>query len=118
MKIVGGYCDTIVDSEISIGSRRFRDRSKVHAVMRSLSRFVAAPLSKASIIQDVSSQCDISEKTLEAYLEALRNLYVLETLEAWSPNLRSKTAIRVADTVHFCDPAIAAHFMSASPRTC
>ena len=115
MKIVGGYCDTIVDSEISIGSRRFRDRSKVHAVMRSLSRFVAAPLSKASIIQDVSSQCDISEKTLEAYLEALRNLYVLETLEAWSPNLRSKTAIRVADTVHFCDPAIAAHFMSASP---
>lgn len=116
MKLVKGYCDSIVNTEISVGSEKQRDRKKVRAMMKSLSRFTSAPLSKTSIIQDMSgASISVSENTLDSYLNALRELYVLETLEAWSPNLRSKTAIRVADTVHFCDPAIAAHFLSASP---
>ncbi len=116
MKLVKGYCDTIVNTEIISGSERRRDSKKIRAVMRSLSRFISAPLSKVTIIQDMgSSQSNMSENTLDSYLEFLRSLFVLEELEAWEPDLRSKTPIRVANTVHFCDPAIAAHFLSASP---
>lgn len=116
MKLVEGYCDTIVNTEDVTGSDRRYDAKRVRAVMKSLSSFTSAPLSKASIIRDMAStESSMSENTLDAYLEVLRSLFVLEELEAWRPSLRSKTPIRVANTVHFCDPAIAAHFLSASP---
>ena len=36
-------------------------------------------------------------------------------MPAWSPRLRSKTAIRTGVTRFFTDPAIAAYFLDASP---
>ncbi len=115
LKLVKGYCDRIIDTEISEGSGTRHDNNRVRAVMKSLSRSISAPLSKTNIIKDVSSDISLTENTLDTYLNALRDIYVLQELEAWSPNLRSKTAVRTADTVHFCDPAIAAYFLSASP---
>lgn len=43
-----------------------------------------------------------------------RVIHVLDTLPAWNPNLRSKESIRTTETLHFCDPAIACHFLCAS----
>ena len=57
----------------------------------------------------------ISANTLDDYMSALRAICVLDEMQAWNPNLRSKTAIRTSDTLHLCDPAIAAYFLSASP---
>ena len=36
-------------------------------------------------------------------------------MEAWSPNLRSKTAIRTSDTRYFTDPSIATSAMGVGP---
>ena len=49
------------------------------------------------------------------YMNALRNLYVIEELEAWNPYLRSKTAIRTKPTRHFVDPSIATAALGLSP---
>lgn len=54
--------------------------------------------------------------TLDSYLGALNRLFVLDELPAWSPGLRSKAAVRVSDTRHFSDPAIAAYFLQAFPN--
>ena len=118
MRIVTEYCNSITGNDaIGSPSRRY-DRSKFSAVLRSLSRSISAPLSKSGIITDISTMDSsrISENTLNSYLDELRRIYLLDELHAWCPNLRSKTAVRVADTVHFCDPAIAARFLSASPK--
>ncbi len=109
------YCDAIVDAGISEASGIARDGDKVRAVMGSLSALVSQPLSKARILHGMPTGRPLSRNTLDTYLEALRDIFVLQELEAWSPNLRSKTPVRTAATVHFCDPAIATHFMSASP---
>ncbi|MDR1404929.1 MAG: DUF4143 domain-containing protein [Candidatus Methanoplasma sp.] len=115
-KLIKGYCESIIDTDvISIGERR-RNPHKMRGVLRSLSRSTASPMSRKNIIRDISSKEDsgISENTLNDYLDALREIFVLEELPAWNPNLRSKTAIRTADTVHMCDPAVAAYFSGAS----
>lgn len=49
----------------------------------------------------------LSDKTINDYISAMKKLYVLEDLPAWSPHLRSKRAIRTTAKRHFIDPSIA-----------
>ena len=47
---------------------------------------------------------------------ALKKIFVIEDMPAWSPNLRSKTAIRSADTRYFVDPSIAVAALGLGPE--
>lgn len=57
----------------------------------------------------------ISDKTISSYINALRRIFVVEDLPAWSPSLRSKTAIRTSEKRHFVDPSIATAVMRTTP---
>jgi len=46
----------------------------------------------------------------------LERIFLVEEQDAWSPQIRSKTAIRSASKVHFVDPALAAAALGASSR--
>lgn len=48
-------------------------------------------------------------------VSALKKIFVIEDMEAWSPNLRSKTAIRTSDTRYFIDPSIATSALGIGP---
>lgn len=50
------------------------------------------------------------------YVDALNRVCVLDDLEAWTPRLRSKTAVRTSPTRHFCDPSLAAAMLNATPE--
>ncbi len=52
----------------------------------------------------VATQMLLKIKTVRNYLNALRSMFVIEDMPAWNPNLKSKTAIRTADTRYFVDP--------------
>ena len=56
----------------------------------------------------------LSEKTIASYMNALRRIYVVEDLPAWSPAMRSKTAIRSSPKWHFVDPSIATTVLRAT----
>lgn len=45
----------------------------------------------------------ISSKTFEEYADILTDLFIIEDMEAWNPNLRSKTVVRSTPTHHFVD---------------
>ena len=115
---VAGYCETILESDINTVDGKKRDPQKMRLILRSLSRNVSTSAANTTILSDITS--DNTEKmhinTLDDYLGALRKLYVVEDLPAWSPKLRSKTALRTTDTRHLTDPAIAAYFLGANPR--
>ena len=67
-----------------------------------------------TIVKDVSEYFSpLSRNTAADYIAALEKIYVVEDLKAWSPRLRSKTAIATSPTRHFADPAIAAFFLDA-----
>ena len=60
---------------------------------------------------------EIDKNTFIKYLLALERLYVIDELEAWNPNLRSKTAIREKSTRHFVDPSIATSALGITPES-
>ena len=53
--------------------------------------------------------------TVYSYINALQKIFVIEEMEAWNPNLRSKTAIRTSNTRYFVDPSIAVAALGLGP---
>ena len=58
----------------------------------------------------------LSVNALRPYLDLLSRAFVIEDLPAWSPSLRSRTAIRTSPTRHFTDPSIAAAILRLTPE--
>lgn len=111
---VAGYCRSTLETEISSPDGVSRDPEKVSAVLKSYSRHIASPATISTITNDVSEHFGpLSRNTASDYITALEKIFVIEDLIAWSPRLRSKTAVAVSPTRHFVDPAIAAYFMDA-----
>ena len=94
-----------------------KDEQKARKLMRSYARNVSIPASDETLRDDCVTNGDSFDKDVFAkYLNALRNLYVIEELPAWNPNLRSKTAIRTKETRHFTDPSIGAAALGITPE--
>ena len=58
----------------------------------------------------------MDEKTFNEYLKALKDLYIIEDLEAWNPAIRSKTSIVATPTRHFVDTSIACQALGIYPN--
>ncbi|MDD3382909.1 MAG: DUF4143 domain-containing protein [Bacilli bacterium] len=115
LKQIAGYCETIIRTEVKIVDGVERDENKAHAILRSLARNTASQATNTKILADVTSKYETMHlNTLIDYIKAFKKIFVIEDLPAWSPSLRSKTTVRVSDTRHFVDPAIAAYFLGAS----
>ena len=108
------YFDAIVRGDISRVDGTRRNQETTRKLLRSYARAQGSQISINEIQKDVGAQA--TGKTISAYLNALRQIFVIEDLPAWNPNLRSKTAIRTSDTRYFVDPSIAAAALGAGPR--
>ena len=94
-----------------------KDEQKARKLMRSYARNVSIAASDQTLREDCASNDDTFDKeAFSKYLNALRDLYVIEELPAWNPNLRSKTAIRTKETRHFTDPSIGAAALGITPE--
>ena len=111
------YFDAVVESDISNADGISRNPQRAKLLMRSLSRFIATDAKVVNIRADmISNDIDsLTEDTIFSYITALKRIFVVENLPAWSPNLRSKTAIRTSDTRHFVDPSIAVASLGIGP---
>lgn len=94
-----------------------RDPSRVHRLLRSYSRHQGAQVSNAAIKDDLKENegDSLDVETIASYIKALKRIFVIEDIEAWNPNLRSKTAIRTSDTRYFTDPSIATAALGIGP---
>ena len=108
------YFDAIVREDISRVDGTRRNQETTRKLLRSYARVQGSQISLSEIANDVGQQA--SEKTIGAYLSALRQIFVVEDIPAWNPNLRSKTAIRTSDTRYFIDPSIATAALGVGPR--
>lgn len=93
-----------------------KDEQRARKLLRSYSRCISSEASNESIKADLSKNGDTIDKdTFNKYMLVLQRLYVVEELEAWNPNLRSKTTIRKKNTRHFVDPSIATSALGVGP---
>ena len=111
------YLDAVVKSDISRVDGVSRNENRARLLMRSLARHQGTQAPNTTICEDISvnEDADFSKDTVVSYTNALKKIFVIEDCPAWSPNLRSKTAIRTSDTRYFVDPSIATAALGVGP---
>lgn len=111
------YVDAVTNSDISRVDNVKRNSETARRLMRSYARHQGSQATIGTILSDITmgGNFDISDKTVTSYINALKQIFVIEDMSAWNPNLRSKTAIRTSDTHYFVDPSIATAALGLGP---
>ena len=111
------YYDAVTKEDITKVDGVKRASERVQRLMRAYARHQGTQASIATLKEDLKNNdtATLDDDTISSYLEALRKIFVVEDMPAWNPNLRSKTAIRTADTRYFVDPSIATAALGLGP---
>lgn len=111
------YYDAVTKEDIIRIDGVKRTSERTQRLMRAYARHQGTQVSISTIKDDLKNNdsLKIDDDTISSYLDALRKIYVIEDMPAWNPNLRSKTAIRSADTRYFVDPSIASAALGLGP---
>ena len=115
--IAKDYLNNICESDISTVDGVQRNPVWTNLILRSYARNVSTLAKKANIYKDVAANADsMTLVTMNAYLNALEKLFVIEDIDAWCPAIRSATTIRAGKKRCFTDPSIPAAAMGLSPE--
>lgn len=100
-------------------NERFRNKQPevLKMIVRSYARHISTETAVSTIVADLrqNNERTMDIKTYNEYVEALGDLFILEDMPAWNPNIRSKTAIRSTPTRHFVDTSIACRALGVGP---
>ncbi len=112
------YYDAVVNTDASRVDNVQREPERVKRLMRSYARHQGTQIANTAISEDMKANDTgtLDNDTVYAYVNALKKIFVIEDMEAWNPNLRSKTAIRFSDTRYFVDPSIATAALGLGPN--
>ena len=112
------YYDAVVNSDISKVDNINRNPERVKNLMKSYARNIGTQSSSQTLRNDMlnNDSDSLNTDTVVSYINALKKIFVIEESPAWNPNLRSKTAIRTADTKYFIDPSIAVAALGLGPN--
>ena len=112
------YYEQLINVDFSKAVNGDYSKIKLERLLKSYARNLSTPASKALLLRDIKTGNDDSfnEKTLDKYLNALNDLFVIKDIEAWNPNIRSKAKIQNSPIRHFCDPSIATASLRIGPK--
>ena len=111
------YLNNICESDISDLDGVTRNPNWAKVILRSYARNVSTLAKKSIIYKDVTGDnSNMSMNTMETYINSFERLFVLEDIPAWSPSIRSATAIRSGRKIGFVDPSIAVAALGLSPE--
>lgn len=107
-KVAFEYVESLINEDVKTFYGIGKDKNKMSALLKSISRNISTSVNKTTIINDVNfffSQ-EVSRPTLDDYLKTLEKLFVLEYVPATNLNLRSKTTLRLSPKLELVDPSI------------
>lgn len=117
LEVPKNYIEVLCESDISKVDGVKRNPKLARAILKAYARQVSTINSNQSLYQDIKSNyAEVSERTIIDYLDVLKKLYIIEEIEAWNPNIRSKTAIRTASKKSMIDPSLAVAALGCSPK--
>ncbi len=117
LRTATAYVEAIINHDVSRVDGVEKNPERVRLLLRSLSRNISTMATIKTIMDDMEAfDISLSDKTISFYLNALRRIFVVEDLPAWSPSLRSKTAIRTSVKRQFVDPSISVAAMRTNPE--
>lgn len=111
------YYQAIVNFDLARSSKMKINPDRIRRLLRSYARFQGSQTSVKTITEDMKGgeSDSIDARTVQNYIDSLKQIYVIEDMVAWNPNLRSKSAIRTTDTRYFSDPSIATASLGLGP---
>ncbi len=116
MLTASGYIEAVAASDMSRVDGVRRDSIKVTRVISSLARNESTLATNKALLADLGND-GVADSTLRDYLDALKRIFFIEDIPAWSPALRSPVKIRAAAKRHLADPSLAAAALGATPKS-
>lgn len=95
-----------------------KDLKLIEAIIKVYARNVSSMVSNNTIKKDIESISNIkvSEEKIRQLVNKLIDLFIIDEVEPWSPNLRSKAIIRNSNVKYFSDLSIAGSALSTNPN--
>lgn len=111
------YITAVCESDVSRIDGVSRNSELARLILKSYARLDSTIESNQTLIDDViANNNNITDRTINDYLTALKKLYIIDEISAWNPNIRSKTAIRSTPKKSLVDPSLAAALLGISPK--
>ncbi|MCL2859668.1 MAG: DUF4143 domain-containing protein [Oscillospiraceae bacterium] len=116
LKIAKEYLDVLCESDIESDTENINPKL-TRAIMRAYSRLTCTIEAGKTLYEDIRNiYGDVSDVTIINYLNKLKRLYVIEDVEAWNPNIISKTNMKTAPKKTLIDSSIACAALECSPK--
>ncbi|MEV1131843.1 DUF4143 domain-containing protein [Agromyces sp. NPDC049794] len=110
------YSEELTRADIRDATGVRRDVERLRRTLEALARNLSTEASFTTLAADVSgADGRIGPDTISEYLDAFSAVFALETLPAWSVNLRSRSRLRSKPTIHLADPALACAALGIGP---
>lgn len=116
LEVAKDYARQIYRRDISSFDGVKRNPEWARMLLWSYARNMAMTTKKSSIYADVKATQTVSDNTLSNYIEVLEKLFVIQDIDAWMPQIRSKTAVRSAKKHIFIDPSIGLAILGIDPE--
>ncbi len=116
MEIAKDYYRQIIQKDITAIDGVKRNPEWTRALLWSYARNMATTAKRTSIYADVKATQNVTDVTLASYIDVLEALFVIKDIDAWTPQIRSKTAIRSAKKHIFVDPSIGLAALGINPE--
>ncbi|MCL2111774.1 MAG: DUF4143 domain-containing protein [Clostridiales bacterium] len=111
------YLDVLFENDISKVDGTKRNPALARSILKSYARQVSTIDSNKALYEDIrANYSEISDKTIMDYIETLKKLFIIEEIEAWNPNIRSRTSIRTSPKKSLVDPSLAVAALGCSPK--
>lgn len=117
LMIAQNYLNSVCSEDVSRIDDRPRNEKLALHILKSYSRNISTLAKSSSLLKDITEgdSIECTRPTFDDYVSALEKLFVIQDIDAWSPAIRSKTAIRSAPKRGFCDPSIAVAALGLTP---
>ena len=116
LEIAKDYYRQIIRKDMSAVDGVQRNPEWTRLLLWTYARNMATRAKKTSIYADVQATQNVAAPTLASYVAALEKLFVIRDIDAWTPQIRAKTAIRSSKKHIFVDPSIGIAALGLGPE--
>ncbi len=95
------------------GKRRSEDISRL--LLRSYARNISTLATNRAILGDINANMPVSDTLYYDYIKVLKQLFVIQDVEAWCPAIRSRSAIRAGFKRELVDPSLVVAALGVDP---
>ena len=115
LEVAVDYFHQIYTKDINAVDGVKRNPEWARILLWSYARNMATLAKKTKIYEDVKSTQNVTDNTLSSYVSVLEKLFVIKDIDAWTPQIRSKTSIRSSKKHIFVDPSIGIAALGLNP---